>query len=57
MSRSPASELVGVIFDVDGVLVDSYRAHLDSWWALAEQTGCHRMTEDEFRALVWSYDS
>jgi beta-phosphoglucomutase len=39
-----------VIFDVDGVLVDSYTAHFHSWLALAEERGCHRMTEDEFRA-------
>ncbi|MHB8864278.1 MAG: HAD family hydrolase [Pirellulaceae bacterium] len=39
-----------VIFDVDGVLVDSYTAHFHSWLALADERGCHRMTEDEFRA-------
>ena len=50
MGNSTGPKSLGVIFDVDGVLVDSYRAHLDSWWALAEKTGCHRMTEDEFRA-------
>jgi beta-phosphoglucomutase len=38
------------IFDVDGVLVDSYYAHFHSWLALAEERGCHRITEDEFRA-------
>ncbi len=43
-------ERYGVIFDVDGVLVDSYDAHFHSWVALAEETGCHRMTEAEFRA-------
>ncbi|NLX54534.1 MAG: HAD family phosphatase [Planctomycetaceae bacterium] len=39
-----------VIFDVDGVLVDSYTAHFHSWLALADERGCHRLTEDEFRA-------
>jgi beta-phosphoglucomutase len=39
-----------VIFDVDGVLVDSYTAHFHSWLALSDERGCHRMTEDEFRA-------
>ncbi len=39
-----------VIFDVDGVLVDSYTAHFRSWLALADQQGCARMTEDQFRA-------
>lgn len=39
-----------VIFDVDGVLVDSYTAHFQSWLALADERGCRRMTEDEFRA-------
>ncbi len=39
-----------VVFDVDGVLVDSYTAHFQSWLALADERGCHRMTEDEFRA-------
>ena len=41
---------LAVIFDVDGVLVDSYTAHLESWRALARERGCHEMTEDEFRA-------
>jgi beta-phosphoglucomutase len=49
MAVSSAGRL-GVIFDVDGVLVDSYSAHFASWLALAEEAGCHRMTEDEFRA-------
>ena len=26
-----------VIFDMDGVLVDSYRAHFESWQALAAE--------------------
>ena len=39
-----------VIFDVDGVLVDSYTAHFHSWLALSDERDCHRMTEDEFRA-------
>jgi beta-phosphoglucomutase len=29
----------GVIFDMDGVLVDSYRAHLESWLKLAAEGG------------------
>ena len=38
-----------VIFDVDGVLVDSYRAHFESWRQMfAEQNA--GFTEDEFRA-------
>ena len=39
-----------VIFDVDGVLVDSYDAHFQSWLALAEEGDVPRMTEDQFRA-------
>lgn len=31
--------LQAVIFDVDGVLVDSYRAHFESWRALARELG------------------
>jgi len=30
---------VGVIFDMDGVLVDSYRAHYESWCRLAASQG------------------
>jgi beta-phosphoglucomutase len=44
------NEQLAVIFDVDGVLVDSYAAHLESWRALARERGCHEMTEQEFRA-------
>ena len=43
------AEQLAVIFDVDGVLVDSYAAHLESWRALARERGCHEMTEQEFR--------
>ncbi len=37
-----------VIFDVDGVLVDSYQAHFDSWQRLADERGCHKLTATEF---------
>jgi len=36
---SSAHAAHAVIFDVDGVLVDSYQAHLESWQALAAQSG------------------
>lgn len=39
----------GVIFDMDGVLVDSYRAHFVSWRRLGEMHGLE-MTEDQFAA-------
>ncbi|MBS3734837.1 MAG: HAD family phosphatase [Phycisphaerae bacterium] len=37
------------IFDMDGVLVDSYRAHLESWQRAARDRGLD-MTEDDFAA-------
>jgi beta-phosphoglucomutase len=36
-----------VLFDVDGVLVDSYHAHYESWARLAAEFG-RTVTEDEF---------
>lgn len=39
----------GVIFDVDGVLVDSYRAHLLAWQALGRENDFH-VPEEEFAA-------
>jgi beta-phosphoglucomutase len=39
----------GVIFDMDGVLVDSYRAHFESWRRTAREVGLE-MTEDQFAA-------
>ena len=39
----------GVIFDMDGVLVDSYRAHFESWRRLAESHGLE-ITEQQFAA-------
>jgi len=36
-----------VIFDVDGVLVDSYRAHMQAWMRLGEKFG-HPITEAQF---------
>ena len=40
---------LGVIFDVDGVLVDSYRAHFESWRRLYGEIG-HNYTEAAFAA-------
>jgi beta-phosphoglucomutase len=37
----------GVIFDVDGVLVNSYRAHFESWRQAVRNRGLD-MTEDDF---------
>jgi beta-phosphoglucomutase len=39
----------GVIFDMDGVLVDSYDAHFHSWQKLAAKHGLS-LTEEEFAA-------
>ncbi len=38
-----------VIFDVDGVLVDSYQAHFQSWLQMLAEKGAV-FTEEEFRA-------
>lgn len=38
----------GVIFDMDGVLVDSHAAHLESWKRLAAEIG-RTVTEQQFR--------
>jgi beta-phosphoglucomutase len=38
---------LAVIFDMDGVLVDSYRAHWESWHVVAEDLG-RDLTEEQF---------
>ncbi|MEK6247744.1 MAG: HAD family phosphatase [Planctomycetales bacterium] len=38
-----------VIFDIDGVLIDSYQAHQESWQRIARKHG-HEMTDDQFAA-------
>ncbi|MCS7305819.1 MAG: HAD family phosphatase [Thermoguttaceae bacterium] len=45
----PEPSPLGVIFDMDGVLVDSYWAHLKSWQIVAAQEG-RQITEQEFAA-------
>jgi len=40
---------LGVIFDMDGVLVDTYHAHYESWLMMAERDGLS-FTEQEFAA-------
>ncbi|HEX3659503.1 MAG TPA: HAD family phosphatase [Pirellulales bacterium] len=40
--------MYGVIFDVDGVLVDSYTAHFQSWRQVAEDRG-YELSEEDFR--------
>ena len=39
----------GVIFDMDGVLIDSAAAHLQSWRRLADEIG-RSITDEQFRA-------
>jgi beta-phosphoglucomutase-like phosphatase (HAD superfamily) len=41
---------LGVIFDVDGVLLDSYQMHFECWMSLAEEDDIV-ITESEFRSL------
>jgi len=41
---------LGVIFDVDGVLLNSYQMHFECWMSLAEEDGIV-ITESEFRSL------
>ena len=41
---------LGAIFDVDGVLLDSYQMHYQCWLSLAEEYGL-AITEVEFRSL------
>ncbi|HKQ61426.1 MAG TPA: HAD family hydrolase, partial [Candidatus Polarisedimenticolaceae bacterium] len=41
--------LAAVVFDVDGVLVDSHAAHLASWRALAAEAG-RSVSTAQFRA-------
>ncbi|HMO86726.1 MAG TPA: HAD hydrolase-like protein, partial [Lacipirellulaceae bacterium] len=43
------SDSLAVIFDVDGVLTDSYRAHFESWQRMFGELGVE-FTEDTFRA-------
>jgi beta-phosphoglucomutase len=38
---------LGVIFDIDGVLVASYQPHFDSWRAVTRELGAE-MTEEQF---------
>jgi beta-phosphoglucomutase len=42
-----ADDALAVIFDMDGVLVDTYHAHYRSWLEMAEAEGLH-FTEEEF---------
>jgi len=43
------NDRLGVIFDMDGVLVDSYNAHFRSWQTVAASRG-RNMTQQEFDA-------
>jgi beta-phosphoglucomutase len=48
MTNSIKPNKLGLIFDVDGVLVDSYWAHFKSWQVAAAEFS-FTITEDEFR--------
>jgi beta-phosphoglucomutase len=45
----PSDKPKGVIFDMDGVLIDSYRAHFESWRQVASENG-RVYTEAQFAA-------
>lgn len=47
MVNAPAT--IGVIFDMDGVLVDSAEAHFQSWQRLGRQQGV-QLTQEQFSA-------
>jgi beta-phosphoglucomutase len=47
MMSNKLSQTKGVIFDIDGVLIDSYCAHLQSWQQVAQRYG-REMTEKDF---------
>ena len=40
----------GVVFDLNGTLVDDIRFHFDAWRALAEELG-HAMDEERFQSF------
>jgi beta-phosphoglucomutase len=46
---APAHEPQAAIFDMDGVLIDSYRAHFESWRRAAAERG-RVYTEEQFAA-------
>jgi beta-phosphoglucomutase len=48
-SPGPAPEHQAAIFDMDGVLIDSYRAHFESWRRAAAERG-RVYTEEQFAA-------
>src|SRR5262245_53171335 len=47
--HSKTQEPLAVIFDMDGVLVDSYQAHWESWRFMADELG-RGLTEEQFVA-------
>jgi beta-phosphoglucomutase len=49
MSKPPQQHTWGVIFDMDGVLIDSYRAHFLSWRRMLRNHGLD-ITEEQFAA-------
>ena len=48
---------LGVIFDMDGVLVDSAAAHFESWQRLAQERGAGPISEAQFKATFGGRNS
>lgn len=48
MSDLPAFSAIGVVFDLDGVLIDSHDQHERSWFRLAEEVG-KPLTKAQFK--------
>ena len=48
--KSPIMNCRAVIFDLDGVLVDSYQMHYECWRSIAEEYSL-RVTQKEFDSL------
>ncbi len=47
--EGPDAEIFGAIFDMDGVLIDSYHAHFQSWRDLAAELGVEVLESDFVR--------
>lgn len=48
---------LGVIFDMDGVLVDSAAAHFESWQRLAQERGAAPISEAQFKSTFGGRNS
>ncbi len=52
MATITISNILGIVFDLDGTLVNSVEAHVESWYTAFKTHGINRINKEDIRELI-----